>query len=153
MLKKMALALTLFIPAAGHTAIYQCEVNGEAVFSDYPCGDDATEVTVDPVTVGGRLDTGAGPTLRRARSRPSHQPKTEEDCPFVNSTDMRRYTIQKKVVRGMEPGDVRHSWGSPSVINTGSTIQWVYRDDSGSTRYVYFRNGCVDSWNGRYPQN
>lgn len=151
-MRKLLFVLALSVPAVAQATMYRCELNGSTVFSDRPCGDDAKEVTVDPVTVGGQLDTGVRQAYPGRAYRTTRRPKTEKDCPFINSTDMRRLTIQKKLARGMEPKDVRHSWGDPSVINTGGAIQWVYYDDNGDSRYVHFRKGCVDSWSGRYLQ-
>ncbi|MCK7542978.1 DUF4124 domain-containing protein [Marinobacter bryozoorum] len=151
-MRKLLFSLALLAPVAAQATVYQCEVDGQMVFADRPCGDDAKEITVDPVTVGGQLDTGTRTAYPKSRSRTVSRPRAERDCPFINSTDMRRLTIQGKLARGMKPGDVRHSWGGPSVINTGKMIQWVYYHDNGDSSYVYFRNGCVTSWDGRYIQ-
>jgi len=46
MLKRTLLLTALAIPAASNAAVYQCKVNGQTVFSDQPCGDNAKEIEV-----------------------------------------------------------------------------------------------------------
>ncbi|SFM71157.1 protein of unknown function [Marinobacter pelagius] len=154
MLKRICVFLlaTASFPAA--SAIYQCESNGQKVFSDQPCGNDAKSVEVNPVTIGGRLDSGTDVDLGRSgQTKPERRAKSNEDCPYINSTDLRRYIIKKTLVKGMKPADVRKAWGTPSSISTGRTTQWAYHFDDYSSRYVYFRNGCVTNWNGYFPQD
>lgn len=148
MLRRTLLATLLVAPTFAYSAIYQCQQNGQTVFSDSPCGDNAAEVTVDPVTVGGRLDTGTDVETYKPPEKSSRP--SDNGCPFINSTDMRRYTIQNKIVRGMKPADVKRSWGEPSSVSTGRTTQWAYHYPDYSSSYVYFENGCVTNWNGYY---
>lgn len=148
----IALLASASFNAAG--AIYQCQVNGQKVFSDHPCGENAKSVEVDPVTIGGRLDSGTDVEFNRpAKQSSSRAGRSDNGCPYINSTDLRRYIIKKTLVKGMKPGDVRRAWGSPSSISTGQTTQWAYHFDDYSSRYVYFRNGCVTNWNGYFPQD
>lgn len=46
MLKRIALSIALVLPSLAYGAVYQCKVNGQTVFSDQPCGDDAREIEV-----------------------------------------------------------------------------------------------------------
>lgn len=46
MLKWIILLIALSAPAIVNAAVYQCKVNGQTVFSDQPCGDDAREIEV-----------------------------------------------------------------------------------------------------------
>lgn len=148
MFKRMFLIAALSLPALTQAAIYQCTVNGQKVFSDTPCGKDATEITVDPVTVGGRLDTGTN--IQTYKSPKRTQSADNDGCHYINSTDLNRYIIQKTIVRGMKPADVRRAWGSPSSISTGRITQWAYHYPGYSSNYVYFENGCVTNWSGYY---
>lgn len=152
MLKEVTL-LTLISAFATPSAaeIYQCSQGGQTLFSDSPCGSDAKEIQVDPITVGGQLDTGTDVEFYDAPER--KRASQNNDCPFINSTDLRRLTIQNKIVRGMKPADVRKSWGSPSSIRTGSRTQWAYHYPDYSANYVYFENGCVSDWSGYYRNN
>lgn len=148
MLRRTLFAAILVAPTLASSAIYQCEQDGQTVFSDSPCGDNAAEINVDPVTVGGRLDTGTDvETYKPPKQKRS---ASDDDCPYINSTDLRRLTIQNKIVRGMKPADVRRSWGDPSSVSTGRTTQWAYHYPDYSSNYVYFRNGCVTNWSGYY---
>jgi len=54
MLKRTLLLISLSIPTLGHTAVYQCKTNGQTVFSDQPCGEDARRIQVKaPARIGG----------------------------------------------------------------------------------------------------
>lgn len=46
MLKRTVLVFALTIPGIGYSAVYQCKVDGQTVFSDKPCGKDAKEIEV-----------------------------------------------------------------------------------------------------------
>lgn len=48
MLKRTILSIVLLAPALSQAAVYQCKVNGQTVFSDQPCGDDAKEINIKP---------------------------------------------------------------------------------------------------------
>ncbi|MFC4241278.1 DUF4124 domain-containing protein [Marinobacter oulmenensis] len=148
MIKWTLLVLALASPSLSIAAVFKCDVDGQTVFSDSPCGDDAEEVTVSPVTVGGQLDTGTDVETYQPEER--KRSRSQDECPYISSTEMRRLTIKHQIKRGMKPADVRRSWGQPSSINTGGTTQWAYHYPSGSASYVYFRNGCVSNWSGYY---
>ena len=54
------------------------------------------------------------------------------------------------LIRGMNPDQVRLSWGEPQSINKstgsyGQHEQWVF----GNGKYAYIRNGVLDSWQTR----
>lgn len=147
MLKRTLLFIALISPGIAQADIYQCTVNGQTVFSDQPCGEDSKQIENRPApAIGGRFDTGANAEFYQ----PEKRERTVDPCPFINSTDLRRYIIQNKIVRGMKPEDVRRSWGSPSSIHTGRRTQWAYHYPDYSANYVYFEHGCVTDWSGYY---
>lgn len=149
MLKRTILSIAILAPALTHAAVYQCKVNGQTIFSDQPCGDNAKELDHKPTpAIGGRFDTGADAEFYEPET--SQRSKASDPCPYINSTEVRRLIVQNKIKRGMKPGDVRRSWGSPSSISTGDLTQWAYHYTGGSSNYVYFRNGCVVNWSGYY---
>ena len=151
MLKEVyvSIALLFAFPAIANAAVYKCTVDGQAVFSDSPCGDDAKEIDHKPApAIGGRFDTGTDVELYKPEKR--QRASAKDTCPFINSTKLRRLIIQKKITRGMKPADVRRSWGGPSSINTGRRTQWAYHYPDYSSSYVYFENGCVSNWSGYY---
>lgn len=54
MLKRTLLVIALTAPALSYGAVYQCKVNGQTVFSDQPCGDNARKIEVRaPQSSGG----------------------------------------------------------------------------------------------------
>ena len=53
MLKRIILSIALITPVAGHAAVYQCKVNGQTIFSDQPCGDNAKEIEVKAPALSG----------------------------------------------------------------------------------------------------
>lgn len=138
----------ILLPALATADIYQCTVDGQTIFSDSPCSNDAQTIQVDPVTIGGQLDSGTNVEFYKAPQR--SRARSDNGCPFINSTDLKRLTIQHKIARGMKPDDVRRSWGSPTSIRTGRRTQWAYHYTDYSARYVYFENGCVADWSGYY---
>lgn len=58
--------------------------------------------------------------------------------------NMMKIVLAQKIQVGMPEKLVRYSWGSPERINRSSygSDQWVY-----DGRYLYLRNGKVESWN------
>lgn len=139
-------AISLALPSIANAAVYKCTVDGQAVFSDSPCGDDAKELDHKPApAIGGRFDTGTDVELYEPEKR--ERASDRNSCPFINSTKLRRLIIKEKVVRGMKPAAVRKSWGSPTNINRGRTTQWAYHYQYRSSKYVYFTNGCVSNIN------
>lgn len=135
-------AVLALVPSLAAAEIYQCQVDGQTVFADAPCGSDSRQVKVDPVTVGGQLDTGTDAEFYQAPERSRQSAR----CQHINSSTLKTLSIQNKVVSGMKPADVRRSWGSPTSIRTSKGLtQWAYHYDSGSAQYVYFRDGCVSN--------
>ncbi|WP_144822409.1 DUF4124 domain-containing protein [Marinobacter piscensis] len=54
MLKRALVFIGFFIPVFGYAAVYQCESDGQTIFSDQPCGSDAKRIHVKaPVRMGG----------------------------------------------------------------------------------------------------
>lgn len=150
MLRRILLAGLLASTTAANAAVYQCDNNGQPVFSDVPCGDNAKEIDHEPApAIGGRFDTGTDAEFYEPEKKAKKA--SSDPCPYINSTRMRRLQVQNKITRGMKPADVRRSWGAPSSVNTGgNSIQWAYHYPGGSSNYVYFRNGCVSDWSGYY---
>lgn len=147
------LALTLSCPTIA--AIYRCEVNGQAVFSDSPCGDDAETVDVAPIQTGGRLDTGTDVEFYRPAEqarRPgstggSHSPggNTDTGCPvgYIQSTELRRMRVRAQVRLGLSADQLRYILGDPSH-HDGQW--WVYERKGEETGRYRIRGGCLDKW-------
>ncbi|OEY66790.1 DUF4124 domain-containing protein [Marinobacter sp. X15-166B] len=61
MLKRMLFLFAITAPAYSYSAVYQCKVNGQTVFSDQPCGNDAKKIEIKaPTTQGGASMAGDG---------------------------------------------------------------------------------------------
>lgn len=139
------LVCMLMAPALASAQIYKCQKGGETVFSDSPCGKSAQKVQVHPVTVGGRLDSHLPPASSSPAPR-SHTRERDDPCPYISSTRLRSLKVSNQIAKGMTPGQVSDSWGEPnSVYRSGGLTQWAYNYSDGSSRYVYFRHGCVSS--------
>ncbi|HET8799616.1 MAG TPA: DUF4124 domain-containing protein [Marinobacter sp.] len=152
MLKEVIISTVLLLALSvnASAAVYKCTVDGQAVFSDEPCGEDAKKLDHEPAPlIGGQFDTGTNIEFYEPEEQSNES--ASDPCPYINSTRMRRLQIQNKITRGMKPTDVRRSWGSPSSISTGgSSTQWAYHYPGGSANYVYFAHGCVSDWSGYY---
>ncbi|HLR16560.1 MAG TPA: DUF4124 domain-containing protein [Alcanivoracaceae bacterium] len=141
-----------WLGAAGmaSAAVYQCEINGHAVFSDRPCSDDAERLEFGPFTepMHAPLPEKVSPPVPYAPPKPDiTEPATEEACPYINSTKLRRHIVAKEVVQGMSPTDVERAWGRPSSkINRSDGVEWLYRQNQNNWKKVYFRDDCVVDW-------
>ena len=61
MFKRTLLIAVIIAPALANGAVYQCKENGQTVFSDRPCGDDAKEIDHKAAPkLGGSLATEQG---------------------------------------------------------------------------------------------
>ncbi|GAA3583410.1 MAG: DUF4124 domain-containing protein [Pseudomonadales bacterium] len=135
--------LAMTLSGLSQAAIYRCSQNGHTVFADRPCGDNTETVAVDPVTTGGRLDTGTDvefyqpPETSRRQQAPG--------CPvgYLQSTELRRLRVQSRVRAGMSEDQVRYILGDPAQ-RAGQW--WVYRRKGEETGRYRFRNGCLDKW-------
>ncbi|OEY67773.1 DUF4124 domain-containing protein [Marinobacter sp. X15-166B] len=47
MLKKTMFLMAIATPALACGAVYQCRIDGQTVFADEPCGEDATKIRVE----------------------------------------------------------------------------------------------------------
>ena len=74
MLKRTILSIVLLAPALSQAAVYQCKVNGQTVFSDQPCGDDAKEINIKPPARNGSDMVSDG-----ARDFLEHRDRKSED--------------------------------------------------------------------------
>src|SRR5690554_307078 len=73
MLKRTLILISFSLPALVHGAVYQCEINGQMVFSDQPCAADAKRIHIKaPARIGGGSMLGKGGQAfldQRARQR------------------------------------------------------------------------------------
>ncbi|MFC3151028.1 DUF4124 domain-containing protein [Litoribrevibacter euphylliae] len=147
---------TFFSLSLNASPIYQCKgPNNQTVFSDQPCEGEGQEIEVRDYKVGGAVGRDAGGKIYEskedsdAKDDDGSSYEDESPCVFISSTELRRLKIQKRLKKGMTTSGVRGAWGMPSKINNYSMgrSQWVYRLPRGGAYYVYFKSGCVTSWN------
>ncbi len=159
MIKGMALMLTLSVLAVPAQAqVFRCEQDGNTVFSDQPCGEDAESVELRDNRIGGSFNQNLpaqeppDPEEQEEESEPEEEAGT---CRFINSTDLRRYLVREQVVQGMTREHVRRAFGNPPETYTSPQEVWIYQTRYYGAlyelTYVYFRDGCVERVEYRKP--
>lgn len=95
MLKRTILSIALLAPALTQAAVYQCKVNGQTVFSDQPCGDDAKEIDVKPPARNGSdmVSDGARDFLEH-RDRKNKIERIDRD---IDRLEKEKAQIRKKM--------------------------------------------------------
>jgi|TARA_Y100001001_G_scaffold129334_1_gene128415 hypothetical protein len=159
MIKGMALMLTLSVLAAPAQAqVFRCEQDGNTVFSDQPCGEDAESVELRDNRIGGSFDQNLPAPEPPDSEEQAEESEPEEQagtCRFINSTDLRRYLVREQVVRGMTREHVRRAFGNPPETYTKPQEVWIYQTRYYGAlyelTYVYFRDGCVERVEYRKP--
>lgn len=117
-------------PQAAAQSVYKCPgPDGRTVFQQAPCPQGQRVV----VREGNVLDS-------QASTNPG----------LLESAQRRSLVERGRLFEGMSGPEVRQVLGAPSSVNRsagsyGTREQWVYRYPDGSTRYVYLRDGAVDS--------
>ena len=91
MLRAMALMLALSVLAVPAQAqVFRCEKDGNTVFSDQPCGEDAESLELRDNRIGGsfnqNLPVQESPDPEE-QTEESEQEKEAGTCRFINSTD------------------------------------------------------------------
>lgn len=139
-----ALIVAMSLSTAVSAEIFQChQANGQVLFSDHACADDARIVKVDPVLTGGRLDTGTDvKTWQPAKTRRSTK-KSGCDRGYIQSTQLRTFRARGQVQAGMSAEQVRYILGSP---NTRDGQWWVYERKGEETGRYKIVSGCLDKW-------
>ncbi len=159
MLQAIALFFTLSALAVPSQAqVFRCEQDGNTVFSDQPCGDDAESVELRDNRIGGSFDQNLPAQEAPDPGEQAEESEPEEEagtCRFINSTDLRRYLVREQVVRGMTREHVRRAFGNPPETYTSPQEVWIYQTRYYGAlyelTYVYFRDGCVERVEYREP--
>ncbi|BES73648.1 hypothetical protein RE428_46660 [Marinobacter nanhaiticus D15-8W] len=144
----MRLQMTLIVAMSFSTAvsadIFQCrQANGQMVFSDRACADNARIVTVDPVVTGGRLDTGTDVETWQPASRERRREPKGCDQGYIQSTQLRTFRARRQVQAGMSAKQVRYILGEPDVRDGQ---WWVYEHKGEETGRYKIVGGCLDKW-------
>ncbi len=50
-MRHLSITLLLILASSANAAVYECNVEGQTIYSDQPCGDDAVEIEVKEVNV------------------------------------------------------------------------------------------------------
>jgi hypothetical protein len=159
MVKGIALMLTLSVLAVpAQSEVFRCEKDGNTVFSDQPCGEDAQSVELRDNRIGGSFDQNLPerqPPATEEQVEESEPAEEADTCRFINSTDLRRYLIREQVVPGMTGENVRRAFGNPPETYTSPQEVWIYQTRYYGAlyelTYVYFRDGCVERVEYRKP--
>jgi len=95
--KRIVLFVAVVTPALGQAAVYQCKVDGQTVFSDRPCGDNAKEIEVDAPAVSG----GGSMVSDRAREFMAGREKKER----VQDIDRDIDRLEERIAQARENMD------------------------------------------------
>lgn len=156
------LAFLLALSAPAQAEVYRCnDAEGNTVFSDTPCGEDAKAIQLRDNHIGGRFNQNlpapeaANPEPKETHEEASSKASKSETCRFINSTDLRRYLIKEQVVKGMTREHVRRAFGDPPETYGNPREVWIYQTRSYGAltelTYVYFKDGCVERVAYRRP--
>jgi len=159
MLRAIALTFSLFALAVPAQAqVFRCETDGNTVFSDQPCGEDAESIELRDNRIGGSFNQNLPAQEAPDPGEQSEESEPEEEagtCRFINSTDLRRYLVREQVVRGMTREHVRRAFGNPPETYTSPREVWIYQTRYYGAlyelTYVYFSDGCVERVEYRKP--
>lgn len=159
MVRATALIFALSVLAVPAQAqVFRCEKDGNTVFSDQPCGEDAESVELRDNRIGGSFNQNlpVQEPLDTEEQEEKSEPEEEAGtCRFINSTDLRRYLVREQVVKGMTREHVRRAFGNPPETYTSPQEVWIYQTRYYGAlyelTYVYFRDGCVERVEYRKP--
>jgi len=157
-----SLVFLIAFVAPTQAEIFRCNgAEGNTVFSDTPCGEDAEAIQLRDNRIGGRFNQNlptpepAEPESQEKTGEPSGRAPEPETCRFINSTDLRRYLIREQVVEGMTREHVRSAFGNPPETYGGPQEVWIYQTRYYGAlyelTYVYFKDGCVKRVEYRKP--
>ena len=158
----ISLALLFALSAPTHAQVFRCiDAEGNTVFSDSPCGEDAEAIRLRDNHIGGSFNQNL-PAPETAEPEPQDKAKNTSDneskaatCRFINSTDLRRHLIREQVVEGMTREHVRRAFGNPPETYGDPQEVWIYQTRYYGAlyelTYVYFKDGCVERVEYRKP--
>lgn len=163
MLRLLAsLVFLLAFTAPAQAQVFRCnDAEGNTVFSDTPCGENAEPIQLRDNRIGGRFNQNlptpeaVEPESQEKTGEPSGKASESKTCRFINSTDLRRYLIREQVVEGMTREHVRSAFGNPPETYGGPQEVWIYQTRHYGAlyelTYVYFKDGCVERVAYRKP--
>lgn len=165
MLRILGLVLLLIcLPASAD--VYRCQRgNGTATYTDKPChkGDKPADLPDINVVKTPRPKTGDKALARQWDERLEREKKARDkaDAAWVKEYDdkqtkeerVRSGRLNRKVVAGMTPEQVREVLGEPDSILTQegreNIIVWSYKPRQGPQHTISFRAGEVNSVSSR----
>ncbi|MDX1800421.1 MAG: outer membrane protein assembly factor BamE [Marinobacter sp.] len=153
------LLILLSTPAWSAADIYRCESGDGIEFSDTPCNEASTPITLQDNHIGGRFNTHLPPATAEpeaAEAQADTAPATPgSPCRYINSTTLRTHLVRNEVIAGMTREQVLKAFGRPPETYPVPQETWVYQTDYYGKlyelTYVYFRDGCVESVVYRKP--
>lgn len=140
----IALIFAMSFSTAVSAEIFQCrQANGQMVFSDHACADDARIVKVDPVITGGRLDTGTDVKTWQPKRRKTTRKAKGCDQGYIQSTQLRTFRARRQVQAGMSAKQVRYVLGDP---DTQAGQWWIYEHKGEEIGRYKMVGGCLAKW-------
>ena len=144
------LILLLLLTAGPVTAgdYFRCNGPDGVVMSDIPCSNRVEKRELPEANSSGHHGSHYRPA-----PKPAERVAEPDPYPHIMSHRLRNLRVREQITKGMTRDQVRDSWGDPSSVTTSSNSrdQWTYRWASGAVNYVYFDNGCVQSWQSHEP--
>ncbi len=137
-MNKILCFATLLFSMGTYAEVHQCKVNGSLVFQDKPCAGSSTigdRIKEQNAKIKKEVEIDKKEQLRRqqwdAQSKEAQKEFNSRPFPYVGMS-----SATKSV------------WGEPTIKNVtrsanGTREQWVYRSNSGKTKYLYFTNGIL----------
>jgi hypothetical protein len=144
--RTFAIILLMMAPSLSLGDIYQCQqANGQTLFADRPCGQNAQPIEATATRIGGRLDTGTDVQTWQPSRSDNQSERTQQGCPqgYINSTRLRHLRVKQQVQAGMSRKQVRYILGEPD-LQDGQW--WVYERKGQETGRYRIRGGCLDKW-------
>ncbi len=163
---KRPAALLLLAALPVEAGVYKCVVEGQTVFSQIPCGNDARRMDILPGPVPPPRDSGAAvesfaddPLLLEYRARQKAMVEAQGAAAAAHEAERAERRRVKdavkdgRIVAGMGPDDVKRVLGEPQEIKrarsaSSASETWYYRKRAKTTRYVRFRDGRVVYYSG-----
>lgn len=144
------LLLLLVVANSARAEVYRCQQNGQTVFTDRPCGEQAP-LALPPPTVVAPEDADLARSFDE-RIRRGREQRDAADSRWLEQHEERRATEERirsarvngYVTAGMTPADVRQVLGPPDRVRSGEGGErWTYDGNAGTASTVVFRDGVV----------
>ena len=166
---RLLLVLVLFsVPLLleAETSFYKCDKNGQVVYSDKPCAENAVVKKTQDTYFGGKLHGKTRTAVDQLKSfnenkakpvskkKIKEEKKVEDPCNGVTRLELRNARISNDLMKCHTKKDVKNIYGSPYSISEWAEsliydTVWTYRFSKIHSLDVYFKRGLVTKWKHR----